>query len=175
LKKLIQSILKASFLLLVFAAILTAGCQQQKPDTSKEFKPVLDKFVEVWNNGNYDELDALLDPGFVRIVNHIPDVEGIAGMKEVMSGFRTSFPDLKLTIDTEIYADNIAAARWDFTGTNTGPGEMPPTGKSVKAWGITILHFANGKLIKEIVAYDEKFFMEQLGFTMMPPSSEMNK
>jgi len=100
-KKLIQSILKAGFLLLVFAAILTAGCQQQKPDTSKELKPVLDKFVEVWNNGNYDELDALLDPSFVRIVNHIPDVEGIAGMKEAMSGFRTPFPDLKLTIDTE--------------------------------------------------------------------------
>ncbi len=169
-KTLIKKVLFVNLSILLIAFIFISGCQQQKPDTSKELKPVLDKFVEVWNNGNYDELDALLDPGFVRIVNHIPDVEGIAGMKEVMSGFRTSFPDLKLTIDTEIYADNIAAARWDFTGTNTGPGEMPPTGKSVKAWGITILHFANGKLIKEIVAYDEKFFMEQLGFTMTPPS-----
>ena len=169
-KSIIKKVLLLNLSVLIISIVFITGCQQQNPDTSKEFKPVLDKFVEVWNNGNYDELDALLDPGFVRIVNHIPDVEGIAGMKEAMSGFRTPFPDLKLTIDTEIYADNIAAARWDFTGTNTGPGEMPPTGKSVSAWGISILHFANGKITKEIVAYDEKSFMEQLGYTMTPPS-----
>ncbi len=174
-KKLIQSILKAGSLFLVFVAILTTGCQPQKPDYSKELKPVVDKFVEVWNNGNFDELDAIFDLNIVRIVNQIPDVEGVDGMKKVMSGFRTSFPDLRLTIDNEIYAENSAAVRWAFSGTNTGPGEMPPTGKSVSAWGISILHFANGKLTEEIVAYDNKSFMEQLGYTMTPPTSGTNQ
>jgi len=169
-KSKIKNFLLLNLSALIITFVFIAGCQQQKPDTSKEFKPVLDKFVGVWNNGNYDELDAICDPKIVRIVNQIPDVQGVDGMKKVISGFRTSFPDLKLTIDSEIYADNIAAARWDFTGTNTGPGEMPPTGKSVSAWGISILHFANGKITKEIVAYDEKSFMEQLGYTMTPPS-----
>ncbi len=153
--------------------VFIAGCQQQKPDASQELKPIGDKYVEVWNNGNYDELDAIFDPGFVRIVNQIPDVQGVDGLKEVISGFRTSFPDLKLTIDNEIYAENSVAVRWAFSGTNTGPGEMPPTGKSVSAWGISILHFANGKITEEIVAYDNQSFMEQLGYTMTPPSDNM--
>jgi len=169
-KKPIQSILKAGSLLLLIAVVITAGCQQQKPDASKELKPIVDKFIEVWNNGNLDELDAYMDANIVRTVNHIPDVEGIAGLKEVMKGFRTAFPDLKLTIDNEVYAENRAALRWTFSGTNTGPGQMPPTGKSVNVWGITIIHFANGKATREIVSYDEKVFMEQLGFTMAPPS-----
>lgn len=169
-KKLIQAILKTSSLFFLIAIIFSSGCQQQKPDASEELKPLADKFVEVWNNGNYDELEALLDPGFVRSVNQIPDVEGVDGMKKVMSGFRTSFPDLRLTISNEIYAENSAAVRWAFTGTNTGQGEMPPTGKSVSAWGISILHFANGKLTNEMVAYDNLSFMEQLGFTMTPAS-----
>ena len=171
-KSLIKKVLFLNLFSLILTIVFFAGCQQQKPDASKELKPLTDKFVEVWNNGNYDELDALLDPGFVRSVNQIPDVEGVDGMKKVMSGFRTSFPDLRLTIDNEIYAENSAAVRWAFSGTNTGPGEMPPTRKSVSAWGISILHFANGKLTKEIVAYDNQSFMEQLGFTMMQPTSD---
>jgi len=173
-KQLINTSLKAGSLFIIFVLILATGCQQQKPDASKELKPIVDKFIEVWNNGNFETLDALLDPGVVRTVNHIPDVEGIAGMKEVMNGFRTAFPDVKLAIDNEIYADNLAAFRWTFSGTNTGPGQMSPTGKSVNIWGITILHFANGKLTKEIVSYDDKVFMEQLGFTMAPPPEETN-
>lgn len=169
-----KSLIKKAFfvnLSVLISFIFIAGCQQQKPDASKELKPLVDKFVEVWNNGNYDELDALLDPGFVRSVNQIPDVEGVDGMKKVMSGFRTAFPDLKITIVNEVYAENSAAVRWTFSGTNTGPGDMPPTGKSVEIWGLEILHFVNGKISKQILAYDEKSLLEQLGFTMMQPTS----
>jgi steroid delta-isomerase-like uncharacterized protein len=170
-KTLIKKVLFVNLSILLIAFIFISGCQQQKPDASKELKPLADKFVEVWNNGNYDELDALLDPGFVRSVNQIPDVEGVDGMKKVMSGFRTAFPDLKITIDNEVYAENSAAVRWTFSGTNTGPGDMPPTGKSVEIWGLEILHFVNGKISKQILAYDEKSLLEQLGFTMMQPTS----
>ena len=174
-KHLNKTILKVGSLFLIIAVIFATGCQQQKPDTSQELKPIIDKYVEVWNNGNFDELDAIFDPNILRIVNQIPDVQGVDGMKKVMSGFRTSFPDLRLTIDNEIYAENSAAVRRAFSGTNTGPGEMPPTGKSVSAWGISILHFANGKLTKEMVAYDNQSFMEQLGFTMISPPSGTNQ
>ena len=171
-KSLIKKALLLNLFSLILAIVLFAGCQQQKPDASEELKPLADKFVEVWNNGNYDELDAIFDPGFVRIVNQKPDVKGVDGLKKVISGFRTAFPDLKLTIDNEVYAENRAAVRWTFSGTNTGPGEIPPTGKSVNIWGLEILHFVNGKISKQIIAYDEKSLLEQLGFTMMPPAAE---
>lgn len=69
-KKLIHTILKSGLLFFVIALIFSSGCQQQQ-DHSKELKSVVDKFVEVWNNGNYDELDAIFDPGFVLSLIHI--------------------------------------------------------------------------------------------------------
>ena len=134
-------------------------------------KPLADKYVEAWNTGNLDGLDAIFDPRFVRRANLLPDVQGADGLKKVMSGFRTAYPDLKIVLTDEVYSGNEAAARWTFTGTNTGSGEMPPTGKSVKIWGLSILRFANGKITEEIVAYDNQSFMEQLGYTMTPPAT----
>jgi len=61
-----------------------------------------------------------------------------------------------------------------LTGTNTGSGEMPPTGKSVKIWGISIIHLADGKITEEWAGFDNQSFMEQLGFTMTPPSEKKN-
>jgi len=58
-----------------------------------------------------------------------------------------------------------------LTGTNTGQGEMPPTGKQIKIWGISIVHFANGKLTRESIAFDNQALMDQLGYTMMPASN----
>jgi steroid delta-isomerase-like uncharacterized protein len=154
---------------IVIAFMVLSGCQQQRPDPSQTLKPIADKYVEVWNTGNLGELDVIFDPQFVRHANLLPDVEGIDGLKKLMSGFRTAYPDLKIVLSDEVYSENEAAARWTFTGTNTGPGEMPPTGKSVTIWGLSILHFANGKITEEIVAYDNQSFMEQLGYMMMPP------
>jgi steroid delta-isomerase-like uncharacterized protein len=154
---------------LITAFVFLAGCQQQPPDASQKLKPLVDKYVEVWNTGNLDELDAIVGPHYVRHANLAPDVDGVDGLKKVISGFRTAYPDLKLTSDEEIYAENKATLRWTLTGTNTGPGEMPPTGKSIKLWGLGTAHFADGKIAEEWAAYDNQSLMEQLGYTMMPP------
>lgn len=169
-KHLTKPILKRSFLFLIIALIFTTGCQQPKPNPSMELKPLVDKYVEVWNTGNYDELDPIVDSTFLRTVNTQPDVKGLDGIKKVISALRTTYPDLKITVDNVIYSENGWAGRWFLKGTNTGPGEMPPTGKSVRIWGESIVHISNGKMTREIVAYDNQSLMEQLGFTMMPPS-----
>ena len=154
---------------LIAAFVFLAGCQQQPPDASQKLKPLVDKWVEIWNTGNLDELDAIIGPHFVRHVDLSPDVNGLDGIKKAISGLRSAYPDLKLVVDDEIYAENKFAARWILTGTNTGPGEMPPTGKPVKIWGFGVLHFADGKIAEEWVAYDNQSLMEQLGYTMMLP------
>ena len=60
-KHLINAILKTGSPFLLVAFILTSGCQQQKPDPSQELKPIVDKYEEIWNNGNLDDLDAIMD------------------------------------------------------------------------------------------------------------------
>lgn len=171
-----KSLIKKAFILNISAIVVTlisiTGCQRSKPDPSKEFQPIVDKYVEVWNSGNLNELDAIMDSNYVRTANTLPNVEGLDGQKKLITTFRTAYPDLKLTFDKKIYADNSAAFRWVFKGTNTGPGQMPPTEKPVVVWGLTILDFANGKITRELVSYDNLKFMEQLGYTITPPAAE---
>jgi steroid delta-isomerase-like uncharacterized protein len=165
-----KNIIKTGFILLV-VIIVIAGCQQQM-DHSKKLKPLADKFLKVWNNGNYDALDTIVDPNFVRESNSQALVEGMDGLKEVMQGLRTGYPDLKISFAEEIYSDNKAAFKWNLTGTNTGASDTPATGKAVELWGMTIVHFNNGKITREIVAFDRQEWIEQLGFSISPPETD---
>lgn len=168
-KSLIRKVLFLNLSVLIIFVFIT-GCEQQK-DYSKELKPIVDRGVAVWNNGNLEEADEIWASNVVRSANDQPDVEGIEGLKAVINSFRTAYPDAELIVDEEIYSENKAIIRWTFTGTNTGEGEMPATGNQIEIWGISILHFENGKLTKELVAFDNQSLMEQLGFTMMPPTT----
>jgi steroid delta-isomerase-like uncharacterized protein len=170
-KQAINAILKTGlpFLLMIFA--VTTGCQQ-KSHPSQELKSLADKFVEAWNGGDLGELDAVVDPNFTRHASQTPDVNGIVELKKIILGFRTAYPDLKIVIEDDLYSENKYAGRWILTGTNTGSGELPPTGKSVKIWGVSVLHYANGKITEEWVAFDNQSLMEQLGFTTTPPAGE---
>jgi len=167
--QLINTILKAGSLFLVIAIAISSGCQQQI-DYSKELKPLFDKYYEVWETGNLEELDAIVDPNFVRHSDAGTSVQGLENLKKMIAGMRTAYPDLNVVSNEEIYTENKFAGRWTFTGTNTGPGEMPPTGKSVEIWGVNIIHFKDGKIVEEWDAFDNLPFIEQLGFTIMPPS-----
>ena len=100
---------------------------------------------------------------------------GLEGIKKVISSFRTAYPDSKLTIEDELFSKNKAASRWVITGTNTGPGQMPPTGKYVKVWGESIIHIVKGKLAEEWATFDREALMTQLGFTMTPPAAPKKK
>lgn len=159
-----------SFLLLTISIILTTGCQQQK-DYSQELKPLIDKYVEVWNSGNVDELDAIMSTNFVRHAGPT-SADGLENIKKLIAGSRTAFPDLYLVLTDEMFTENRFAAHFSFTATNTGPGQFPPTGKSVEVWGVIIAHFVNGKLTEEWVGYDNQSFLEQLGFTMVSPTQK---
>ena len=145
---------------------------ETQPDYSKELKPLVDKYNEVWQTGNVDELDAIMDENFIRHSDPLTSAEGLYNLKKVINEFKTAYPDVKIVSEEEIYSENRHAGRWSVTATNTGPGAMPPTGKSVKYWGNTIIHFKNGKMVEEWDASNTQQLLEQLGFTMMPPAAE---
>jgi len=170
-KQLNHAVAKAGSVILMMVVLVATGFSQ-KSDPSQQLKPIIEKYVEVWNSGNLKDLDAIVDPHFVRHANSQPVIEGIDGLKKIISGFRTSYPDLKIVVNEEIYAENKSVGRWALTGTNTGAGEMPPTGKAVKQWGISILHFADGKITEEYVGFDNLALMQTLGYTLAPPSEK---
>jgi steroid delta-isomerase-like uncharacterized protein len=163
---------------LILSTLITffflAGCQQQKPGPSEQLKQISDKYYEVWNKGNVAELDAIVDSNFIYHKNNI-EIKGLDGIKKEITNLRTMYPDMKLISEDIIFSENKIASRWHLTGTNTGTGEIPPTGKSIDIWGISIVRTDNGKLKEAWSSYDNQAVMEQLGFTLIPPSDKKMK
>ena len=156
---------RIAVLALLFVAV---GCQPQ--DASQELKPLGEVYAEVWSTGNLDLLDDLIDPQFVRLSGSDTTAVGLESLKQVITAFRTTYPDFHVTIDERIYVGDKGAIRWSYTATNTGPGDFPPTGKQVTQTGISFIRFANGKMVEERVETNSLSFMQQLGFTLTPPA-----
>jgi len=51
------------------------------------------------------------------------------------------------------------------------PGATPPTGKSVKITGSTLIRYRDGKIAEEIVHFDVLDWQMQLGYTLTPPAT----
>ena len=82
---------------------------------------------------------------------------------------RTAYPDAKVFADKIDAYTGGAVIQWRFTGTNTGPGENPPTGNTVDLTGLTTISMEDGKIVREYVRFDVLSWMEQLGYTLQAP------
>ena len=155
---------------LLAIALLLFSCKARDPmqEATAQFKPILHVYVHAWSTGNLDTLNAILDPQVVRYEGTAV-VKSLDALKKVIASERTAFPDFKATIDEEYYFPDHAVLRWTVSGTNTGPGEFPPTGKPFKNTGLSLYRFANGKMVEERAETDGSNFMIQLGFRVVPP------
>jgi steroid delta-isomerase-like uncharacterized protein len=120
---------------------------------------------EVYNQGNFSIADELFADNAVRYDPATPDIErGPAGSKQVASRYRQAFPDLQITIHDMVVDENKVAARWSSTGTHSGDLQgIAPTGKTFSITGISILRFADGKIVEEWANWDTLGMMKQLG------------
>jgi predicted ester cyclase len=160
------------FLSLFVSAGFLMGCQTPDPvrEATAKLKPVVDTYVQAWNTGNLKTLDAICDPQVVRYDRMTVVYRGLDSLKRSIELIRATYPDFKVTTEEELYVGDHAVVRWTITGTNTGPGTFPPTGKSFKVSGLSLSRFVNGKLAEERAAYDRLDLLQQLGFQVTPPT-----
>lgn len=124
-------------------------------------------YIEVWNNKDYSKLDPIIAPEFKRDApGDTTDATGLAGLKEVMQALHTAYPDFAITMDKLDCYNGGGVVRWTATGTNTGPGEEPPTGKAVTISGMTTFAMVDGKIAEEYVQFDVLGWQMQLGKTL---------
>jgi predicted ester cyclase len=168
-KSSIKRHLSEKFIVLLIAFFVIAGCQQQT-DYSKELKPLVDIYNSAWETGNTDGFEDIYHPDFVRHSDASTSAQNLEELIKIIKDFHTAYSDKKLVSEEEIYTKDKFVGRWTYTVTHTGPGEIPPTGKTVKLWGINIIHFKDGKIIEEWDAFDNLSYMEQLGYSIVPPS-----
>jgi steroid delta-isomerase-like uncharacterized protein len=95
-------------------------------------------------------LDELFASDYVLHDPANPMVHDRETFKQFLGGHYTAFPDVKWTIEDVVAEGDRVVVRWTLTGTHKGPLlGIPPTGKQVKMWGISIYRIADGKIAEE--------------------------
>ena len=124
---------------------------------------------EAFNRGNLRVIDEHLDPGYVDHVGVTQEIHGIEEFKQFVSGYRTGFPDIAITIEEQIAQGDVVVTRWSATGTHRGDlAGIPPTGKQVKVTGLALERFSGGKIVETWDQYDALGMMQQLGVVPTP-------
>ena len=119
---------------------------------------------EAVNSGQLEKLRDVFHPD---VVDHDPAPDqgkGPEGYIRFFTGFRTAFPDLAVSVDHLVVDDDNIAMAYTVTGTHNGPlAGIPPTGKKMKARGMQIARFKDGKIIERWGSSDELGILKQLG------------
>lgn len=120
------------------------------------------------NRGNERVIEELVAPNFVTREESMRAV-GLEGFKEMVSSFRTAFPDGRMVID-DVVAEGDTVITWAyFTGTHRGPLEgIPPTGKPVKVKDVDRFRIKNGKVVESSTTFDRLDMLRQLGVISVP-------
>ena len=135
--------------------------------STEQNKALVHRFFEEFNLAVVDELFVPNyvhhDPGLPPELQH-----GRDAYKQLVTMFRTGFPDIKTTVEELVAEGDRVVARWTWRGTNSGEFQgMPPTGKQVTGTGISIHRLANGKMAEAWVNFDALGMLQQLG--VLPP------
>lgn len=120
---------------------------------------------EAFNQGRYDVLDELIAPTYVQHDPSSPTpVEGADGLRGFVDLYRTSFPDLKVTIEEQIAEGDRVVTRWTAVGTHQGDLlGITATGKQATVTGMTMDTIADGKIVETYSNWDTLGLLQQLG------------
>jgi len=140
--------------------------------SAKEIKALERRWFEESNKGKAAAM-AIIDE--LHITDYVfhggtgEEIRSLKDYKQYMSGFYSAFPDLHVTIDGMVVEDGKVAIRWTMSGTHRGEIEgVPPTGKKMTIWGISIERVVGGKFVETWERYDSLGFMQQLGLVPTP-------
>ena len=131
-------------------------------------------YEEVWNERKLDVVDELISPSHAL---HDPNVSGSQigpdAYQRHVARITTAFSDLHFTIEDIICEKDKLVVYWIVSGTHKGEYEgIPPTDKKISVEGITINHFANGKILDSYVSWDALGLMRQLGHVPPPQKND---
>jgi steroid delta-isomerase-like uncharacterized protein len=133
-------------------------------DTLDRNKAIYQRYIQqVFNEGRVDLLDELLAPSYVYHEAPPGTLPGADGIKQVVSMFRTAFPDLEITIDDQIAEGDKVCSRATTCGTHQGAiFGISATGKVVTMTGMTIVRIVDGQITDSWVKNDVMGLMNQL-------------
>ena len=139
--------------------------------STEENKALFRRFMEqVGNKGDLSVIDELMTADFVE---HEPLGPGMLpgrdGVKQFFQGWRTGFPDGKITLDVEVAEGDLVTCFETWQGTHTGEFMgIPASGKQVKFEAVDIIRVADGQFVEHWGIIDALRLMEQVGAIPTP-------
>lgn len=145
--------------------------------STEENKAVVRRwFDEVLSRGDLDALDSICaecHPQFAVVRGVMePAPLGMSGLKSLITGLRSAFPDLQATVEEQIAEADKVVTRVTIRGTQEGEFlGMPATGRSFTIPGVSIWEVRGNLLIQEWVSWDALGMMQQLGAIPVPEAA----
>ena len=133
--------------------------------TTAENKAVISSFVEeVLNQGRLERVDDLVAVDFVEIDPLPGQQQGREGLRQVVSAFRTAFPDLHWVIEEMVGEGEKVFSRFTWHGTHRSEFfGVPATGKQITVKGTVVDRLVAGKMVESQILMDGLSMMRQLG------------
>jgi len=127
-------------------------------------KAIVRGFVEeVINKGHFDSAAQFVWEDVAEQVPLPGQGPGLEGLKQVIRGFRTAFPDLHFAVEEQIAEGEKVLTRFEWTGTHRGEfAGVPATGRTVKVWGMVVDRLLEGRIKDTRIIMDMPGLMMQL-------------
>ena len=128
---------------------------------------------EMFGGGKLELADEIFASEWVGHDVAMPEPSrGRDGVRQVVQGYRTAFPDLNLTVDEQIAEGDRVCTRWTARGTHGGEFfGAPATNKQATVTGMTIDRVRDGQIVESRTNWDALGLMQQLGLVSMPMPS----
>jgi steroid delta-isomerase-like uncharacterized protein len=123
-------------------------------------------FDEVWNLQRESTIDELFAADGIAhgLADGARPLPGPAVFQVFWNKFRSAFPDMHITLEDVMSDGDRTAARFSFAGTHGGDGlGIPPTGRRVRATGISITRWRDGKIVEGWNEFDVNGLLQQIG------------
>ena len=134
-------------------------------------KEVIQAFLEdVINEGRLERANDLVKEDFVELDPLPGQAQGREGLKAVIYGLRSAFPDMHWVVKEMVAEGEKVVTRFVWTGTHRGDFlGIPGTGRSVEVNGVVIDRLEDGKMADSRILMDTMGLMQQLGVIPAPP------
>jgi predicted ester cyclase len=154
-------------ILIILGTGLVVGSQSEADIVARNKKIAYLEIEKIWNEGDLSVADQVYAPGQVL---HFRGKDYPFGPEEAtknVAAWRKAFADFKFKIEDIVAEGDKLAVRYTFTGTQQGVfWGVAPTGKKINVTQITIIRFADGKMIEAWEDYDEYGMRLQLGMEL---------
>src|SRR4029077_5054387 len=126
---------------------------------------IVRRFVdEVINQGKMGSAEEFVWEDLVEQVPLPGQGPGLEGLKDVLRGMRSAFPDIDFSIKEQVCEGDKVGSRFEWTGTHKAEFMgVPATGRQVRVWGVVIDRLEAGRIKDTRILMDALGLMMQLG------------